>query len=193
MPVVLWLLKQLGGALIDPKVWFAAGAAFWIGGVREEWKAHEQIEAVKYQAADAAAKREASITAERKYLAGLVDQVNSRTAAAVKVEQEAHDAQIKVVSASLGAALERLRSEQARNTDLAHSAASAPVVCRDYAADPTRLSVADAEFLERDAARADRLAADYAYVRGQYETVKQQLDNYAQQVAAWEQTIKAHR
>jgi len=63
-----------------------------------------------------------------------------------------------------------LRQLHDANSDRARlkAAASAPTECREFAASPTQLSVSDAEFLVREADRADRVAVQLQLCQREY-------------------------
>jgi hypothetical protein len=97
-----------------------------------------------------------------------------RLAAVDKVRRE-YGTRLASADRSLQLALDGLRhSADADRRRALKPAADSPAACRDHAADPTRLSLPHAEFLIREADRADRVAVQ-AIACQQYadEVVKQ--------------------
>jgi len=134
-----WVL--LAGLLI---VAAAAGGGYYYGYDHAElwWVAEDSKRAAERAEAKAQAEREAR------------EKEQAATAAQTK-ERERYEARILVSDKALAAALAQLRD--AHRLRAREPAASAPAECERYEAPAGRLSMQDAEFLTREADRADRI------------------------------------
>lgn len=93
----------------------------------------------------------------------------------VEAGRKEDERRIRDLEVKLQLALDSLRNASAGRVGL-KDAASAPAECGDYAADPRKLSVPDAEFLVREAARAERIVVQRDACIRQYEEARRQLD-----------------
>lgn len=98
----------------------------------------------------------------------------------VEVGRKEDESRIRDLEGKLRLALDGLRDHAGGRANL-KDAAAAPAECRDYAADPRQLSVPSAEFLVREAARAERIVVQRDACIRQYNDARQQLDTLAEQ------------
>lgn len=88
---------------------------------------------------------------------------------AIEAERTTKDEHIQAITAQLDTALGQLRLRPSR------SATKAPASCASSPATGAQLSREDAEFLSREAARADAISARLSYCEAAYETARKAL------------------
>lgn len=104
-----------------------------------------------------------------------VEYVDREVIRLVEVGRKEDAERITELAGSLRLALDSLRNPGNRRANL-KDADSAPAECRDHAAVPGQLSVSDAEFLVREAARADRIAVQRDGAIRDYNAVRNQVN-----------------
>ena len=88
---------------------------------------------------------------------------------AIEAERTTKDEHIQAITAQLDTALGQLRVRPGRSTT------KVPTACASSPATGAQLSREDAEFLAREAARADAVSARLSYCEAAYETARKAL------------------
>ncbi|MDO8693511.1 MAG: hypothetical protein Q7J51_05385 [Sheuella sp.] len=129
-------------------------AGWYVNGMR--WDA-------KYKGLESAYAKAATLAEEK------ARRETAQLQTAIEAERTTKDEHIQAITARLDIALGQLRVRPSRSTT------QAPAACASSPATGAQLSREDAEFLAREAARADAISARLLYCEAAYESARRAL------------------